>query len=211
MSCMIVVMYPLSLNKSERLERIMARKEVVTPTPLPPALRSNHPHSSHDDDDDGNDEGTSRTSTPSPTHFVNSLINEVPRVFENPPNIDPNMEPFYTRQTKILNRQVQLRDEHHGGLRSIGKGIKNLRGKRRINMPKFASLIELNLQVLHLNLKLLNLAPWAVLVGHHLFQVCPGHCIRNIMTNSPNVGVPPRWSTSKKSTSGKLDLVFVIP
>ncbi|GKC33040.1 hypothetical protein Tco_1040334 [Tanacetum coccineum] len=29
-----------------------------------------------DGDDDGNDEGTSRASTPSPTHFVNLLINE---------------------------------------------------------------------------------------------------------------------------------------
>ncbi|GKA00794.1 hypothetical protein Tco_0673459 [Tanacetum coccineum] len=87
------------------------------------------PSSSHlndDDDDDGNDEGTSRASTPSPTRFVNSLTNEVPRVFQNPPNIDPDMEPFYTRQTEIINRQVQLRDEHRGGLRSIGKGLKNL-------------------------------------------------------------------------------------
>ncbi|GJV66349.1 hypothetical protein Tco_1477177 [Tanacetum coccineum] len=66
------------------------------------------PSSSHlnDDDDDGNEEGTSRISTPSPTRFVNSLKNEVPRVFENPPNIDPDMEPFYTRQTEIINRQV---------------------------------------------------------------------------------------------------------
>ncbi|GKE98041.1 hypothetical protein Tco_0021392, partial [Tanacetum coccineum] len=39
------------------------------------------PSSSHlnDDDDDGNDEGTSRASTPSPIRFVNSLINEVPQ------------------------------------------------------------------------------------------------------------------------------------
>ncbi|GKE74742.1 hypothetical protein Tco_1536783, partial [Tanacetum coccineum] len=39
------------------------------------------PSSSHlnDDDDDGNDEGTSRTSTPSPTRFVNSLTNAVPQ------------------------------------------------------------------------------------------------------------------------------------
>ncbi|GJZ28793.1 hypothetical protein Tco_0573440, partial [Tanacetum coccineum] len=67
------------------------------------------PSSSHlndDDDDDGNDEGTSRASTHSLTRFINSLTNEVPRVFLNPPTIDPNMEPFYTRQTKILNRQV---------------------------------------------------------------------------------------------------------
>ncbi|GJX59819.1 hypothetical protein Tco_0291209 [Tanacetum coccineum] len=69
------------------------------------------PSSSHlndDDDDDGNEKGTSRTSTPSPTRFVNSLTNEVPRVFQNPPNIDPDMEPFYTCQTEIINRQVQL-------------------------------------------------------------------------------------------------------
>ncbi|GJT72523.1 hypothetical protein Tco_1031809 [Tanacetum coccineum] len=86
------------------------------------------PSSSHlnDDNVDGNDEGTSRASTPSPTRFVNSLTNEVPQVFQNPPNIDLDMEPFYTRQTEIINRQVQLRDEHRGGLRSIGKGLRNL-------------------------------------------------------------------------------------
>ncbi|GKD21293.1 hypothetical protein Tco_1222996 [Tanacetum coccineum] len=91
------------------------------------------PYSSHpndDDDDDANDEGTSRASTPSPTRFVNSLTNEVPRVFENPPDIDPNMEHFYTLQIDILNRQVKLRDEQRGGLRSIGKGIKNLLKKK---------------------------------------------------------------------------------
>ncbi|GJT53491.1 hypothetical protein Tco_0988545 [Tanacetum coccineum] len=85
----------------------------------------------HDDDNDGNDEGTSRTSTPPPTYFVNSLTNEVPRVFENPSNIDPDMEPFYTRQTKILNGQVQFQDEQRGGIRSIRKGIKNLWRKGR--------------------------------------------------------------------------------
>nr|GEW45162.1 DNA helicase Pif1-like protein [Tanacetum cinerariifolium] len=84
---------------------------------------SSHPN---DDDNDGNDEGTSCASTLSLTRFVNSLTNEVPRVFLNPPNIDPNMEPFYTRQTKIINHQVQLRDEQRGGIRSIEKGIKNL-------------------------------------------------------------------------------------
>ncbi|GJR58102.1 hypothetical protein Tco_1500264 [Tanacetum coccineum] len=79
------------------------------------------PSSSHlnDDDDDGNDEGTSRASTPSPICYVNSLTNQVPQVFQNPSNVDQNMEPFYTRQTKILNRQVQLRDEHRGGVSQV--------------------------------------------------------------------------------------------
>ncbi|GJY91489.1 hypothetical protein Tco_0506685 [Tanacetum coccineum] len=67
------------------------------------------PSSSHlndDDDDDGNDEGTSRASTPSPIRYVNSLTNEVPQIFQNPPDIDPDLEPLYTRQTEIINRQV---------------------------------------------------------------------------------------------------------
>ncbi|GJT32910.1 hypothetical protein Tco_0923329 [Tanacetum coccineum] len=91
------------------------------------------PSSSHpiDDDNDGNDEGISCTSTSSPTRFVNSLPNNIPQVFSNPPNIDPNMEPFYTRQTEILNRKLQLRDEQRGGIRSIEKGIKNLWRKKK--------------------------------------------------------------------------------
>ncbi|GJW13883.1 retrovirus-related pol polyprotein from transposon TNT 1-94 [Tanacetum coccineum] len=80
----------------------------------------------NDDDDDVNGKGTSHASTPSPICDVNSLTNEVPQVFQNPHNIDPHLEPFYTLQTKIINRQVHIRDENHGGLRSIGKGLRNL-------------------------------------------------------------------------------------
>ncbi|GKE56949.1 hypothetical protein Tco_1496134 [Tanacetum coccineum] len=80
----------------------------------------------NDDDDDGNDKGTSRASTPSLIRYVNSLTNQVPQAFQNPPNIDPHLEPFYTRQTKIINRQVQLRDEHRGGVRSIRKSLRML-------------------------------------------------------------------------------------
>ncbi|GJY95952.1 hypothetical protein Tco_0512313 [Tanacetum coccineum] len=87
----------------------------------------NQPSSSHlNDDDDGNGERTSRASTPSLIRYVNSLTNQVPQVFQNPPNIDPHLEPFYTRQTEIINRQVQIRDKQRGGLRSSGKGLKNL-------------------------------------------------------------------------------------
>ncbi|GJS96737.1 hypothetical protein Tco_0803705 [Tanacetum coccineum] len=62
---------------SKRLERILAREEVVTPLLLPPPF--GQPSSSYlNDDDDGNDEGTSRVSTTSPIRYVNSLTNEVP-------------------------------------------------------------------------------------------------------------------------------------
>nr|GEV99503.1 hypothetical protein [Tanacetum cinerariifolium] len=88
----------------------------------------NEPSSSHlnNDDYDGNNEGTLCASTPSPIRYVNSLTNEVLQVFQNQHNINPYLEPFYTRQTKIINRQVQIRDEHRGGLRSIKKGLRNL-------------------------------------------------------------------------------------
>nr|GEU72370.1 retrovirus-related Pol polyprotein from transposon TNT 1-94 [Tanacetum cinerariifolium] len=80
----------------------------------------------NDDDDDVNSEGTLRASTLSPIRYVNSLTNEVPKVLQNPPNIDPHLEPFYTRQTEIINCKVQIRDEHRKGLRLIKKGFGNL-------------------------------------------------------------------------------------
>ncbi|GJY64356.1 hypothetical protein Tco_0465816 [Tanacetum coccineum] len=64
----------------------------------------NQPSSSHlnDDDNDGNDEGTSRASTPSPIRYVNSLTNQVPQVFQNPPNIDPTLNHFTPVKPKSL-------------------------------------------------------------------------------------------------------------
>ncbi|GJT86052.1 hypothetical protein Tco_1067769 [Tanacetum coccineum] len=94
----------------------------------------NHPSSSHhvDDDNDEEDEGTSRASTPSPTSYVNSLSNDVPQVFTNPPHDEQDMSTLFTNQTKIINRQVQMRDEHRSGLKLTGKGIKNLwKGKKK--------------------------------------------------------------------------------
>ncbi|GJY07328.1 hypothetical protein Tco_0374382 [Tanacetum coccineum] len=122
------VMHPLTAQQERKTRKDYGTK--IGRHSISSSSAFGQPSSSHlnddDDDDDGNNEGTSRASTSSPTRFVNSLTNEVPRVFQNPLNIDPDMEPFYTLQTEIINRQVQLRDEHCGGLRSIGKGFKNL-------------------------------------------------------------------------------------
>ncbi|GJZ38650.1 retrovirus-related pol polyprotein from transposon TNT 1-94 [Tanacetum coccineum] len=100
-------------------------RRIITSLLLPAHL-INHLFTHLNDDDDGNDKGTSRASTPSPIRYVNSLTNEVHQVFQNPPNIKPRLEPFYTHQTEIINRQVQIRDEHRGRLRSIEKGLRNL-------------------------------------------------------------------------------------
>ncbi|GKA99300.1 hypothetical protein Tco_0827237 [Tanacetum coccineum] len=104
--------YPMSENQ----EGIVAREEVVIPLRrLPPF---DQPYSSHLNDDDVDDvgmrKGTCVQSTPSPIRYVNSLTNQVPQVFQNLPNIDPYLEPFYTRQTKIINHKVQVQDELRG-------------------------------------------------------------------------------------------------
>ncbi|GJV13618.1 hypothetical protein Tco_1355159 [Tanacetum coccineum] len=119
------VMNPLAAQLGRKVQRDRGTRRG---RPSTSSSTFDQPSSSHlnDDDDDENNEGTSRASTPSPIRYVNSLTNQVPQVFQNPPNIDPNMEPFYTRQTEIINRQVQLRDEQRGGLRSIGKGFRKL-------------------------------------------------------------------------------------
>ncbi|GKE08980.1 hypothetical protein Tco_1412531 [Tanacetum coccineum] len=102
------VMNPLTAQQERKTRKDCGTRRGCNSTSSSSAF--DQPSSSHlnNDDDDGNEEGTSRASTPSPTCFVNSLTNKVPQVFQNPPNIDPDMEPFYTCQTKIINHQVQL-------------------------------------------------------------------------------------------------------
>ncbi|GJV47721.1 hypothetical protein Tco_1437933 [Tanacetum coccineum] len=101
------VMNPLTAHQERKTRKDRGTRRGRHSTSSSSAF--DQPSSSHlNDDDDGNGEGTSRASTPSPIRFVNSLTNNVPQVFQNPPNIDPHMEPFYTRQTEIINRQVQI-------------------------------------------------------------------------------------------------------
>nr|GEV19456.1 copia protein [Tanacetum cinerariifolium] len=99
------------------------------------------PSSSHlnDDDDDGNGKETSRARTPLPIRYVNSLTNKVPQVFLNPPNIDPHLEPFNTRQTKIINRQVQFRDEHRAFTVIEGEVLNDFPRFVRILIAEFAT------------------------------------------------------------------------
>ncbi|GJZ73385.1 hypothetical protein Tco_0637531 [Tanacetum coccineum] len=102
------VMTPLAaqLERKPRKDRGTRRGHYSTSS----SSAFDQPSLSHlnDDDDDGNDEGTSRASTPSPIYYINYLTNQVTQVFQNPPNIDSHLEPFYTRQTEIINHQVQL-------------------------------------------------------------------------------------------------------
>ncbi|GJY65450.1 hypothetical protein Tco_0467688 [Tanacetum coccineum] len=114
-------MYPLTAQQERKTQKDYVTRRCRSSTSSSSTFdQPSYSHPNDDDDDDGNDEGTSHVSTPSPNHF-----------FLNPPNVEADMEAFYTCQTEILNHQVQLRDEQHGRIRSIGKGITNLWRKKK--------------------------------------------------------------------------------
>ncbi|GJU39992.1 hypothetical protein Tco_1192949 [Tanacetum coccineum] len=81
------VMYPLTAQQERKTRKDYGTRRVRSSTSSSSAF--GQPSSSHpnDDDNDRNDEGTSRASTPSSTHFVNSLSNDIPQIFSNPPNV----------------------------------------------------------------------------------------------------------------------------
>ncbi|GJX80353.1 hypothetical protein Tco_0328502 [Tanacetum coccineum] len=116
------VMNPLAAQLERKPKRDRGTRRGRHSTSL--SFAFDQPSSSRLNDDD--DEGTSRASTPSHIRYVSSLTNQVTQIFQNPPNVNQNMEPFYTYQIEILNHQVQLRDEKHGGVRSIGKSLRRL-------------------------------------------------------------------------------------
>ncbi|GJT94660.1 hypothetical protein Tco_1090178 [Tanacetum coccineum] len=74
------VMYPLTDQQERKTRKDYGTKRARRSTSTSSSSALGQPSSSHhiDDDNDGNDEGTSRASTHSPTRFVNSLSNDIP-------------------------------------------------------------------------------------------------------------------------------------
>ncbi|GJY71207.1 hypothetical protein Tco_0474910 [Tanacetum coccineum] len=110
------VMYPLTAQQERKTQKDYGTRRDRSSTSSSSAFDQPSPSHPNDDDNDGNDKGTSRASTHFPTRFVNSLSNDIPQIFSNPPDIEPNMEALYTRQTEILNRQLNNHlphDLHH--------------------------------------------------------------------------------------------------
>ncbi|GKB20379.1 hypothetical protein Tco_0854302 [Tanacetum coccineum] len=93
------VMNPLTAQLEQKTRKDRGTRRGCQSTSSP---TFDQPSSSHlnDDDDDGNDERTSRASTHSPIRYVNLLTNQVPQVFQNPPNINPHLEPFTPAKPK---------------------------------------------------------------------------------------------------------------
>nr|GEY62567.1 hypothetical protein [Tanacetum cinerariifolium] len=90
------VMNPLTAHQERKTRKDRGTRRGHHSTSSSSAF--DQPSYSHlNDDNDENGEGTSRARTPSPIRFVNFPTNDVPQVFQNPPNIDPHRESFYTR------------------------------------------------------------------------------------------------------------------
>ncbi|GJW79056.1 hypothetical protein Tco_0140738 [Tanacetum coccineum] len=87
------VMNPLAAKLERKPRRDRDTRRFCHSTSSSSAFDQQSSSHLNDDDDDGNDKGTSCASTPSPIRYVNSLTNLVPQVFQNPPNIDPHLEP----------------------------------------------------------------------------------------------------------------------
>ncbi|GJW33557.1 hypothetical protein Tco_0053589 [Tanacetum coccineum] len=84
-----------------------------------------------DNDENRGDEGTSRSITPSPTTYYNSLPQNVPQIVSNPPPHEQNMENLSARQTLMMNQQEKMHKQHQGGLKLIQKAFKKLWNKKK--------------------------------------------------------------------------------
>ncbi|GJV40438.1 hypothetical protein Tco_1418878 [Tanacetum coccineum] len=113
------VMHPPHYEQKKRSDQGTKRCRDLNASSSSTAL--NHSSSSHHLDQ--NDEESSHSSTPSLPQLISSLSNVVPIVFENLPHESQSLN---TYQTKIINHQIQHRDEHRKGLWSIGKALTDM-------------------------------------------------------------------------------------
>ncbi|GJU71669.1 hypothetical protein Tco_1263074 [Tanacetum coccineum] len=106
------VMYPLAQQHERKIRKDYGTKRGRHSTSASFSSAFDHPSSSHyvEDDNDEDDEGTSRVNTLSPTSYLNSLSDDIPQVFTNPPHDEENMETLFTRQTKILNQETNKKE-----------------------------------------------------------------------------------------------------
>nr|GEW94364.1 copia protein [Tanacetum cinerariifolium] len=125
------VMYLLAPHYERKTRSDHGTKRCHDSNPSSSFTALNHSSLSYhlDENVDENDEESSHSNTPSLPQLIISLSNVIPRVFENLPHESQSLDSF---QTKIINHQIQHRDEHQKGLRSIKKALKDMmKGKKK--------------------------------------------------------------------------------
>ncbi|GKC82638.1 hypothetical protein Tco_1138355 [Tanacetum coccineum] len=127
-------------NVVDRVMRPLALKQTRIPQSDRGMQKSRHsassssPHhfgSSFHHQNDGEDEGTSRASTPCPTSFLHSLSPLTHQTYDLPASSQQNDDLLFERQTTLLNRQQQIHEELRGGFKSFGKALRGVFGKKK--------------------------------------------------------------------------------
>ncbi|GKD62410.1 hypothetical protein Tco_1299919, partial [Tanacetum coccineum] len=85
--------------------------------------------SSHQHDDD--DVETSRSSTPSPTTYINSLNSLDYQNYQIPSSSEQTDETLFARQTTLLNQPHRMHEEMRGRFKSFGKALKEVFSKKK--------------------------------------------------------------------------------
>ncbi|GJU41081.1 ribosomal protein L7Ae/L30e/S12e/Gadd45 [Tanacetum coccineum] len=86
--------------------------------------------SSHQEDNDDN-EGTSRSSTPSPTTYLNSLSPLNYEKYDIPTSFEQDDDLLFEQQTALLNQTQNMHEEVRGGFKSFGKALKGVFSKKK--------------------------------------------------------------------------------
>ncbi|GKB41093.1 hypothetical protein Tco_0886035 [Tanacetum coccineum] len=85
----------------------------------------------HNDDDDDDNVQTSRTSTPSPTTYLNFLDPLNYQDYQMHSAFEQTDENLFERQTVLLNQTQQMHKEMGGGFKSFGKALKGVFSKKK--------------------------------------------------------------------------------
>ncbi|GJZ12227.1 hypothetical protein Tco_0547457 [Tanacetum coccineum] len=119
------VMRPFASHFERKTRSDHGRKRYRDSNPSSSSTALHHSSSSHhlDENVNENDEESLHSNTPSSSQLISSVSNVAPRVFENLPHKSQSLNSY---QTKIINHQMQHRDEHQKGLRLIGKALKDM-------------------------------------------------------------------------------------
>ncbi|GJU71745.1 hypothetical protein Tco_1263150 [Tanacetum coccineum] len=123
-------MHPLALHYERKTRVNKGKKRPCEPNSSSSSSTHNHPSSSHplDESTNENDDESSHSNSSSPSQNISSSSNNVSRVHQNPPHENYDLN---TLLSETITLQIQQRDAHQDGLRSIGQTLKKMIGGKR--------------------------------------------------------------------------------
>ncbi|GJV28616.1 zf-CCHC domain-containing protein [Tanacetum coccineum] len=126
----VMRLFALKLTRRPQSDRGKARRSVSSSSSHHQGT-SSHQHDDDDDDDDDDDVETYRSSTLSPTTYLNSLNPLEYQNYQMPSPFEQIDETLFARQTTLLNQTQQMHKEMHGGFKSFGKALNGVFSKKK--------------------------------------------------------------------------------